>query len=153
MFVEDYLELKLPGAAEVKARCFLFEDFIDRLLEREPKAIAFNVEPQYVAIHAHCHAKSLLNPAFMMHVIQRMPGRMASVMNTGCCGMAGAFGALKPKYELSIKIAQPLLAQIKAQPAGAIIVASGTSCRHQLEHLSTGHFKHIAEVLAAGLKN
>jgi FAD/FMN-containing dehydrogenase/Fe-S oxidoreductase len=153
MFVEDYLELKLPGAAEVKARCFLFEDFIDRLLEREPEAIAFNVEPQYVAIHAHCHAKSLLNPAFMMHVIQRMPGRMASVMNTGCCGMAGAFGALKPKYELSIKIAQPLLAQIKAQPAGAIIVASGTSCRHQLEHLSTGHFKHIAEVLAAGLKN
>jgi len=152
MFAQDYLELKLPGAAEVRARCFLFEDFVENLLAREPGAIAFNAAPENVAIHAHCHAKSLLNPDFMKRVIERMPGRSAVLLETGCCGMAGAFGALADKYELSVKIAQPLLAQIRAQPAGTIVVASGTSCRHQLEHLSECHPRHIAEVLAAGLK-
>jgi FAD/FMN-containing dehydrogenase/Fe-S oxidoreductase len=153
MFAEDYLELKLPGAAEVKARCFLFEDFIDRLLAREPDAIAFRDKPEKLAIHAHCHAKSLLNPAFMKRVVERMPGRTATLLETGCCGMAGAFGALKDKYELSVQVAQPLLTQVQAQPSSTTVIASGTSCRHQLEHLSTTHPKHIAEVLAGGLKN
>jgi FAD/FMN-containing dehydrogenase/Fe-S oxidoreductase len=152
MFAEDYLELKLPGAAEVKARCFLFEEFVEDLLARESGAIAFNATPEKIAIHAHCHAKSLLNVGFMKRVIERMPGRSAVLLETGCCGMAGAFGALADKYELSVKVAQPLLAQIQAQPAGTIVVASGTSCRHQLEHLSECHPRHIAEVLAAGLK-
>jgi Fe-S oxidoreductase/FAD/FMN-containing dehydrogenase len=151
MFAEDYLELKLPGAAEVKARCFLFEEFLDNLLAREPGAIAFDTVSEKVAIHAHCHAKSLLNPGFMKRVIERMPGRTATLLETGCCGMAGAFGALADKYELSVKIAQPLLAQIQEQPEGTIVVASGTSCRHQLEHLSASHPRHIAEVLASGL--
>jgi FAD/FMN-containing dehydrogenase/Fe-S oxidoreductase len=152
MFAQDYLELKLPGAAEVKSRCFLFEEFVENLLAREPGAIAFDPAPENVAIHAHCHAKSLLNPDFMKRVIERMPGRSAVLLETGCCGMAGAFGALADKYELSVKIAQPLLARVRAQPAGTIVVASGTSCRHQLEHLSGCHPRHIAEVLAAGLR-
>jgi Fe-S oxidoreductase len=59
---------------------------------------------------------------------------------------------MEKKYELSLKIAQPLLAQVQAQPPGTTLVASGTSCRHQLEHLSTAHPRHIAEVLALGLK-
>jgi FAD/FMN-containing dehydrogenase/Fe-S oxidoreductase len=152
MFARDYLELKLPGAAEVKARCFLFEEFVENLLAREPGAIAFDAAPGKVAIHAHCHAKSLVNPGFMKRVIERMPGRSAVLLETGCCGMAGAFGALADKYELSVKIAQPLLAQIRAQPKGTIVAASGTSCRHQIEHLSECHPRHIAEVLAAGLR-
>jgi FAD/FMN-containing dehydrogenase/Fe-S oxidoreductase len=152
MFAEDYLELKLPGAAEVKARCFLFEEFVDDLLAREPGAIAFNTASEKMAIHAHCHAKSLLNTGFMKRVIERMPGRSAVLLETGCCGMAGAFGALADKYELSVKIAQPLLAQIQTFPIGTIVVASGTSCRHQLEHLGNTPPRHIAEVLAAGLK-
>jgi Fe-S oxidoreductase len=122
-------------------------------LAREPEAIAFNDKQENVAIHAHCHAKSLQNPGFMKRVIERMPGRTATLLDTGCCGMAGAFGALANKYELSVKIAQPLLAQVQAQPVGTVVVASGTSCRHQLEHLSQSHPRHIAEVLAAGLKN
>lgn len=153
MFAEDYLELNLPGAAEVKARCFLFEEFIDNLLAREPGAIAFNNTTEKVAIHAHCHAKSLLNPAFMKRVVEKMPGRTATLLETGCCGMAGAFGALADKYELSLKVAEPLVAQVRSQPAGTIVVASGTSCRHQLEHLCPeSHPRHIAEVLATGLR-
>ena len=152
MFAEDYLELNLPGAAEVKARCFLFEEFIDTLLAREPAAIAFDAAPEKVAIHVHCHAKSLLNPDFMKRAIKHMPGRATILLDTGCCGMAGAFGAMAEKYELSVKIADPLLAQIRALPAGTTLVASGTSCRHQIEHLSECRPRHIAEVLAAGLR-
>jgi Fe-S oxidoreductase len=126
---------------------------VEQLLEREPGAIPFQSAREKIAIHAHCHAKSLLNPDFMKRVLERMPGRSAVLLETGCCGMAGAFGALADKYELSVQVAQPLLEQIRAQAAGTIVVASGTSCRHQLEHLAPAtHPRHIAEVLAAGLK-
>jgi Fe-S oxidoreductase len=65
--------------------------------------------------------------------------------------MAGAFGALESKYELSLKVAAPLVQKINAQPGDAVIVASGTSCRHQIEHLTPVHPKHMAELLADAL--
>lgn len=151
MFAEDYIELRLPGAAEVKARSYLFEQFIDDLLAREPDAIPFSPKAEAVAIHGHCHAKSLVNAAFMKRLAARLPGRSAALLDTGCCGMAGAFGALESKYDLSVKVAQPLLAQVAAQGEGTVIIASGTSCRHQLEHLSRAHPVHMAEWLASSL--
>jgi len=104
-----------------------------------------------VAIHAHCHAKALTDPAFMARLAQRLPGRTAALLDTGCCGMAGAFGAMQSKYELSLQVARPLVEQLREQPAGTILVASGTSCRHQIEHLTPARPKHIAEVLAEAL--
>ena len=62
--------------------------------------------------------------------------------------MAGAFGALESKYELSLKVGADLVQKIQAQPSGSIVVASGTSCRHQIEHLTSIHPKHMAELLA-----
>ena len=73
------------------------------------------------------------------------------MLDTGCCGMAGAFGMMASKYELSLKIAEPLMAQVKQQPYGTTIVLSGTSCRHQVQHLATVHTQHMAEVLAEAL--
>jgi Fe-S oxidoreductase len=151
MFAEDYLELRLPGAEKVRARCQLFESFVENLLAREPGAIRFQAKTQNVAIHAHCHAKSLMEAGFMKRLVERLPGRSATLLDTGCCGMAGAFGALESKYELSLKIAQPLLARINEQPEGTTVAASGTSCRHQIEHLSAHHPRHLAEVLAEAL--
>jgi Fe-S oxidoreductase len=58
---------------------------------------------------------------------------------------------LKSKYDLSLQVAQPLVEKIQAQPADTIIVASGTSCRHQIEHLTTARPRHMAEVLAEAL--
>ncbi len=152
MFAEDYRELKLSNAAEIAKRCYLFEQFIDNLLQREPEALRFKKSPTNVAIHAHCHAKSLLNPSFMTRLIQRLPDRKVTLLDTGCCGMAGAFGAMESKYDLSLKVAEPLVKQIQKQPSGTILVASGTSCRHQIEHLTPVHPRHMAEVLAEALE-
>ncbi|MDB6122947.1 MAG: glycolate oxidase subunit [Pedosphaera sp.] len=151
MFAEDYRELNLSNAEEISKRCFLFEQFIENLLSREPDAIAFNAQPETIAIHAHCHTKSLTNPAFMTRLMQRLPNRKVTLLETGCCGMAGAFGALESKYELSLKVAAPLVEKIDKQPQDAILIASGTSCRHQIEHLTPTHPKHMAEILAEAL--
>ncbi len=151
MFAEDYLELNLPGAGKVRERCLLFESFVNNILDKEPGALRFQSKTQSVAIHAHCHAKALMDTGFMKSLVERLPGRSARLLDTGCCGMAGAFGALAGKYDLSLKVAQPLLERIAAQPPGTIIVASGASCRHQIEHLSARHPLHLAEVLAEAL--
>jgi len=171
MFVEDYRELKIENAENIAKRCFLFEKFVDDLLARDPQALPFRnltalsrqvstgrekkeerrVE---VAIHPHCHAKSMSDPAFMARLAERLPGRKATVLDTACCGMAGAFGMLREKYDLSVQVAQRLLDQIDQQPAGSEIVASGTSCRHQIADLIPQRgtrARHMAELLAEAL--
>ncbi len=152
MFVEDYRELKIPGAEEVAARCLLFEQFIEGVLAREPGALRFSAKTSRVVIHPHCHVKSLLSPSFLKHLGQRLPGREVSLLNTACCGMAGGFGMLERNYELSLTLAEPLARQVRAQPFGTQIVASGTSCRHQISHLAPVRPKHMAEVLAEALE-
>ena len=153
MFVEDYRELKIENAENIAARCFLFEKFVDDLLAREPQAIRFKHESRSrgILIHPHCHAKSITSPAFMGKLAERLPGRKATVLDTGCCGMAGAFGALAEKYELSLQVAQRLLDQIDNQPHGTEVIASGTSCRHQITDLTSLRPKHMAELLAEAL--
>lgn len=151
MFVEDYRELGLPGATDVAARCVLFEDFIENLLKESPQALRFDYEQGRVAIHAHCHAKALTNTKNAQKLAARLPNRTVAMLDTGCCGMAGSFGMMESKYELSMKIAEPLVAQIKAQPYGTTIVLSGASCRHQVQHLVTVRTQHMAEVLAEAL--
>jgi Fe-S oxidoreductase/FAD/FMN-containing dehydrogenase len=151
MFAQDYRELKLRGAEDVAKRCYLFEDFLEQLLQRVPSALRFVQAAENVAIHAHCHAKSLLNPAFMLKLTSRAPGRNTTLLESGCCGMAGAFGAMASKYDLSLKVAEPLVKLIQAQPPGTKIIASGTSCRHQIEHLTKARPLHMAEWLADAL--
>ncbi len=168
MFVEDYRELKIENAENIAERCFLFEKFVDDFLARDPQALPFQNltalsrqvstgrEKQEerlveVAIHPHCHVKSIINPGFMARLAERLPGRRAMVLDTACCGMAGAFGMLTEKYDLSVKVAQRLLDQIDQQSAGTEIVASGTSCRHQIADLRNPRPKHMAELLAEAL--
>ena len=84
----------------------------------------------------------------MGKLAERLPGRKATVLDTACCGMAGAFGALAEKYDLSLQVAQRLLDQIDNQPHGTEVIASGTSCRHQITDLTNLRPKHMAELLA-----
>ena len=152
MFVEDYRELNLPGSERVAGRCFLFEQFIENLLAVENSALHFRARSGNVMIHPHCHVKSLMNPAFLRRLALRLPGRQVTLLDSGCCGMAGAFGALSEKYELSLKVAEPLLQKIQNLSAGTAVVASGTSCRHQIAHLAPVRPRHMAELLAAALE-
>jgi FAD/FMN-containing dehydrogenase/Fe-S oxidoreductase len=152
MFAQDYRELKLTGADRVAARCFLFEQFIDELLMAEPDALKFNFKNANVVIHAHCHVKSLLNPAFLPRLARRLPGRNVTLLDSGCCGMAGAFGALESKYSLSLKVAEPLLLKLRNQPFGTTVVASGASCRQQIAHLAPIRPRHLAELLAEAIE-
>src|SRR5262249_45463337 len=152
MFVEDYRELRLPHADTLAARCYLFEKFVGDLLEREPEALQFAHHPAQVAIHAHCHAKSLLHPGFMVRLAERLPGRQAVLFDTRCWGMAGAFGMLAEKYDLSLKVAAPLVEKIRERHGpNMVLVASGTSCRHQIDDLTPVHPKHMAQLLAEAL--
>src|SRR5256885_16555216 len=79
MFVEDYRELKIENTEKIAARCFLFEKFVADLLAQEPDALRFKHESRSrgILIHPHCHAKSILNPAFMATLAERLPGRKA----------------------------------------------------------------------------
>jgi FAD/FMN-containing dehydrogenase/Fe-S oxidoreductase len=168
MFVEDYRELRIEGAEKIANRCYLFEKFVDDFLTRAPHALRFQnstalsrqvsaergkQEDQRVnvAIHPHCHAKSILDPAFMRRLAERLPGRKATVLDTACCGMAGAFGALAEKYDLSVQVAQDLIDKIDNQARETQLVASGTSCRHQISDLTNIRPKHMAELLAEAL--
>jgi Fe-S oxidoreductase len=168
MFVEDYRELRIANAEKIGNRCFLFEKFVDDLLTRDPHALRVQNSTALsrqvsgelgkeegrrvtVAIHAHCHARSIMNPAFMPRLVERLPGREAILLDTACCGMAGAFGALADKYDLSIQVARDLIDKINNQAPRTEIVASGTSCRHQITDLTDARPKHMAELLAEAL--
>ncbi len=151
MFVQDYRELKIDNADDVAKRCFLFEKFVDDRLARDATPLRFNHRRTNVAIHAHCHVKSILHPAFLARLVERLPGRKATLLDTGCCGMAGAFGALAEKYDLSLKIARDLIDKIGHQPPGTEIVASGTSCRHQILDLTNTRPQHMAELINEAL--
>jgi Fe-S oxidoreductase len=152
MFIDDYSELNLAGSANVTSRCYLFEEFMEYVLNADPTALKFNSKAERLVMHIHCHIKSLKDYSFMQRLGERLPERNVSILDSGCCGMAGAFGTLKSKYELSLKVAEPLLQEIKAQPFGTVFVTSGTSCRHQVLHLTPIKTKHIAEVLAEAME-
>jgi FAD/FMN-containing dehydrogenase/Fe-S oxidoreductase len=162
MFVEDYRELRIQSAEKIANRCFLFEKFVNDLLEQEPDTLRFKHSSAFaeglrrdgetkIVIHPHCHAKSIMNPAFMRRLAERLPGRKAIVLDTACCGMAGAFGALAEKYDLSVQVAQDLMDKLENQGRETQIIASGTSCRHQISHLKNIRPKHMVEVLAEAL--
>jgi Fe-S oxidoreductase len=92
-----------------------------------------------------------MNPAFMRSLAERLPGRKAIVLDTACCGMAGAFGTLAEKYDLSVQVAEDLMDKLENQGRETQIIASGTSCRQQISHFKNIRPKHMAEVLAEAL--
>lgn len=148
MFAEDLRELSLDHAVETASRSFLFEEFMVRLLSEDPGALELAPAANPYAIHVHCHAKSLRDRALGERLLSRIPGAQVGTMETGCCGMAGAFGQIASKYDLSMKVGEGLLRQATEAKPGTTIVASGTSCRHQLAHGANIEAKHAAEVLA-----
>ena len=153
VFVDEYRQLGVVGADEVADRCVLFEDFVVDLLE-DALLVSSMIGPVgKVVVHGHCHAKALSEPKSALAILDRLPGASPRLLDTGCCGMAGAFGMLSDHRELSHQVAAPLISAIEALPTDTAVVASGTSCRHQIADLTDARPLHLAEFIANYLRD
>jgi len=99
-------------------------------------------------LHGHCHQKALRSVEGSAAALRLIPDLEVKVLDVGCCGMAGSFGFEREHYDLSARIANlALVPAIKAQPE-ALVVAPGTSCRHQIKDMAGRRARHPLELLA-----
>jgi len=142
---DDYLDL-VPGpeAQRLAAQARL----VDTHLVREQIALPLTARSEPLLLHGHCHQKALLGLGDTLALLRSVPETTVSVVDSGCCGMAGSFGY--EHYELSLKIGQRVLFPAVEQHAGAV-VAPGFSCRHQIEHGTSRLARHPLEYVAQAL--
>ena len=111
--------------------------------------LEFNAGPSEIVFHGHCHQKSMGLAAPAAALLGRVPGAKVTQLDAGCCGMAGSFGYVN--YEVSKQIGERrLLPAARSLKPGAVLVAAGTSCRHQVHDLAGVEAVHPA-VLLRGL--
>jgi FAD/FMN-containing dehydrogenase/Fe-S oxidoreductase len=135
------------GEAQRKAQavakaCSLFDEFASQL------DLPLHAGPKKILLHGHCHQKSMgLLPATVA-LLSQIPSAVVVDLDAGCCGMAGSFGYSREHYEVSEAIAnRRLLPAVKAMGAGDILVAPGTSCRHQVADLAGAKATHPAVLI------
>jgi len=145
----------LPGdeARVVAERAVLLEEFLDRewaegrvLPLREAEAA------RPVLVHGHCHQKAFGGTGATVRMLERVPGLDVSLIESSCCGMAGAFGYHAEHYETSMATGDlSLLPAVRAAPADAVVVADGTSCRAQISDGTGKAAVHAATIIAGAL--
>ena len=152
---DEFLTL-LPGeeAKALSENALLFEEFI----AQEAKAGRFDLpmaSPGASArVHGHCHQKAAGVMTDMDTALSLVPGLEAQAIESSCCGMAGAFGYGAETYDVSIRMAELSLLPAVREAAGEdLIVANGTSCRHQISDGTGRHPLHIAEVFDRASQN
>ena len=140
---DDWLQLKMSVPLAVRQRIagmsMLVEDFVDKHWDEHPKKPAVRDGKRSVVLHGHCHQKAVGGgEETSARLLRRLSGGNITVIQSGCCGMAGSFGYDADKYELSMKIGElSVFPPVRSAPAEATICAPGTSCRHQI-HDGTG---------------
>ncbi len=160
-FRDEYTELfPEDKSMEKKARkivqnCFTFEEFVAKEFEEGEIATSlFTERKQHLKFHAHCYQKALSNSGATKTVLEIPKNYTAEEIPSGCCGMAGSFGFEKEHAKLSRKIGElVVLPAVRNASADTIIVASGTSCRHQIEDYTAVKALHPAEVLLNALND
>jgi FAD/FMN-containing dehydrogenase/Fe-S oxidoreductase len=126
---------------------FLFEEF----LADKPGGLKLREMKQSVLLHGHCHQKAFDAMPAVQKVLAMVPGLTVKTIETSCCGMAGSFGYEAEHVEMSMKMAElTLLPAIRNAPQD-LLVADGTSCRHQIADGTGRHALHVARVLEAAL--
>lgn len=106
---------------------------------------------QAALVHAHCHAKSVLDLGSSRAAMQAL-ALDVHMPDTGCCGMAGSFGFEARKYDLSMACGERrLLPAVRQSPEGTLVIADGYSCREQIVQSTGRDVLHLAEVLARAL--
>ncbi|MBI2686588.1 MAG: FAD-binding protein [Acidobacteria bacterium] len=144
---EDAPDL-LRGPEQERARvvaksAVLLEEFLLGL------PLRFGEGPSEIVLHGHCHQKAMGLAAPAAALLARVPSATVTALDSGCCGMAGSFGYVN--YEVSQLIGERrLLPAARGLKPGAVLVAAGTSCRHQVHDLAGVKAVHPA-VLLRGL--
>ncbi|MCS6858848.1 MAG: FAD-binding protein [Abditibacteriales bacterium] len=151
---DDYRDLVGGEAAQqVAEHTFMLEEFLTTsspdppIPQPPPKA-----PPRRALLHGHCHQKALGSTSATLALL-RWAGYEVTEIPSGCCGMAGSFGYEKEHYDLSLQIGElSLFPAVRAASPETIIVAPGTSCRHQIAHATGRAVKHPIEVVAEALE-
>ena len=147
---DDYVELiGTPDAKRVAEATYSFEEFFAQLVEAGELPVEFATEPRDILLHGHCHQRALVGIQPTVKMLSLPAEHNVTVIDSSCCGMAGAFGYEKAHYELSMKIGESrLFGAVREKPPGSFTLsAAGFSCRHQLEHGTGVQPKHPIEVL------
>ena len=135
-------------AKKLSQQVFLLSEF----LEKNAQAFQLPILCRKALVHGHCHHKSLMKMADEESVLQRM-GIEYEMPAPGCCGMAGAFGFEKEKYDVSIAIGElELLPAVRQAPADYLIIADGFSCREQISQCTGRHAIHLAEAIQMSMR-
>ena len=164
--LRDEFKSMLPGAEAdaLAARAVLFEEFLAAEHQAGRLNLRLQALPQKKALlHGHCHQKAFGAMSSVEQVLRLVPELNVETVESSCCGMAGAFGYEAEHYEISMKMAEAsLLPALRAAGADTLLVADGTSCRHQIHDglrtakdpspsVAPREAMHVAQVLALAL--
>ena len=151
---DEFLSLHPDSSARALAdNSFLFEEFVTREAKAGRFSPALKPLPQKKALlHGHCHQKAFDVMSDVERALKLVPGLEVETIESSCCGMAGSFGYEGAHYEVSMKMAEAsLLPRIRKAGGDELIVADGTSCRHQIRDGSGRSAVHVARVLQQAL--
>ncbi len=151
-FRDDLLSLRCQTDLELRkqaaAKAMLVEEFLDKAWEGHALHPQFAAPTGRIALHAHCQQKAVLGIGSGSALPARLFGERFTALDTGCCGMAGAFGYRPDHYELSHKIGElSVLPAARLLDAADVLLAPGTSCRHQIREGANVQALHPAQLL------
>jgi Fe-S oxidoreductase len=140
-------------ARAVGQRALLFEEFVSREAGAGKLGhLKFKDEPRKLLVHGHCHQKALVGMEPTRKMFALLPQTQVTVIPSGCCGMAGSFGYEAEHYDLSMKVGELVLFPAVRQAApDVVVIAPGTSCRHQLHDGTGAKSLHPAELMRKAL--
>lgn len=155
-FRDEYLRLAddQNAAREIAVHTFTIEEFIEREIGKgHIRQNQFTSKAKTIKVHGHCQQKSLSNMKATFTMLSLPENFQVSIMNTGCCGMAGSFGYEKEHYELSMQVGEDtLFPKIRNYGRDIEIIAAGTSCRHQIIDGTKRLAKHPISLFNEALK-
>jgi len=149
---DELLVMGLGDAAQrLAAKALLFEEFLAQEQRAGRLKLPLRAATQPMLVHGHCHQKAFGAMPPVLEVLRLIPGAEVGTIDSACCGMAGAFGYEAAHHDVSMQMAElSLLPAVRARPE-ALIVADGTSCRHQIADGAQRTAWHVARVLALHL--
>ena len=144
--------LKSDAARRLADHALLFEEFLAREAAAGKLALPLAATKKRALLHGHCHQKSFDTMGAVEVALKLVPALEVERIESSCCGMAGAFGYHADTIGVSRAMGElSLLPAVRKAPDDAIIVADGTSCRHQIHDGSGREAVHVARVLAMAL--